>query len=187
MAMRQIRLGKRKWDVEAGFLLFCAGHSYSELANRFKVSFQAVSEMAKREGWLDKRDAILAERALRVGVHASKEQEFIRAQECRMARQALGLLELAMRKVKVNKPKVGDIRDLAEMVSRLGRMGSGLPLNQVEVTVTHDLNEELRAALARAYPGEAPAIDVPGSAEGVLARIPEKSSLSTDSTSENKP
>jgi hypothetical protein len=47
----------------------------------------------------------------------------------------------------------------------LGRLGSGLPLNQVEVSQTYDLGEHLMAAIDRAYgdspkQGDEKAIDV---------------------------
>lgn len=142
---------KRKWDTDLAFLMFVAGMSQDELSKRFKVSASAVCLRAQADGWESKRDAVLSDRAKFLTKDVSSEQKFIRGQECRYARQLMGLAEQAIQKLKLNKPTVGDVKDLIELASKLGRLGSGLPLNQVEISTTFDLGENLLKQIERAY------------------------------------
>jgi hypothetical protein len=93
---------------------------------------------------------------------ASKEQEFIRAQERHLARQLMGLGRKMLRKIKVESANVSDLCRVVKLASRLGRLGSGLPLVPVEETRQLDLNESLMTAIDRAYGPEPKAvIDAP--------------------------
>jgi hypothetical protein len=110
---------------------------------------------ADKDGWQAKREIVLLERAKRVGVHASKEQEFIRAQECELARRLMGLGWEILRTIKPGKASVTDLCRVLDLASRLGRLGSGLPLTPMELTVRPDLSEEWKEALRRVY-GDGP-------------------------------
>jgi hypothetical protein len=157
---------ERTWDSDLGFLLYSVGLTQVEIGKRLDIDPSTVSRVCTTERWDDKLEVVLRERAVLLGPKASKEQEFIRTQECAVARQLLGIGHQMIREFnsdmwKLSKTPIADMVKVLELASRLGRMGSGLPLNQVEVTVTHDLNEELRAALARAYPEETKSLPEP--------------------------
>jgi hypothetical protein len=155
------RNGETTWDSHVGFALYCFGLNYEEIGDKSGVSSRTVCHRADKDGWNEKKAVVLAGRAERLSMDVSKEQQFIRAQECRYARQLFGLAEIMIRRVKVEKPTVRDICQLMLCASRLGRLGSGLPLVPVEIHQTHDLSAELEAALTKAYSEPEPkAIDV---------------------------
>jgi hypothetical protein len=154
------RNGETTWDGDLGFHLYCVGLNFAEIGHKFGVSARTVCHRADVEGWDAKREIVLLERAKRVGMAASKEQEFIRAQECDLARKLLGMGHELLRKIKIESATVSDLCRVLELASRLGRLGSGLPLMPVELHATMDLSESLQQALDRAYPPEPKPIDI---------------------------
>ena len=169
------RNGETTWDSHVGFALYCFGLNYEEIGDKSGVSSRTVCHRADKDGWNEKKAVVLAGRAERLRMDVSKEQQFIRAQECRYARQLFGLAEIMIRRVKIEKPTVRDLCQLMLCASQLGRLGSGLPLVPVDIQQTHDLSAELEAALERAYSHDppkpidiAPALELPPStASGV--------------------
>jgi hypothetical protein len=151
---------KRKWDSDFGFLLYALGWTCAEIARKFKISGDAVEHACEQDDWDGKRVLYLAERAKVIGANCSKEQQFFRAEECRMARQLLGLGVEMLATMKVEGASPADVCRVLDLASRLGRLGSGLPLNQVEVSQTYDLGENLMQAIERAYSSEPKPIDV---------------------------
>ena len=149
-------------DWSLAFGLFLLGLTQQEIADQVGCSQASVSRRIADEDWPAKRDLVTTERAIRIGTKISKEQEFIRAQECQYARRLMGLAEQMLRTVSTKDATLLDLTRVLDMASRLGRLGSGLPLNQVEVTQTYDLGENLLAAIERAYgPQAKPAITLP--------------------------
>ena len=141
----------RSWNHDTGFALYCLGISTDEIGAQVGVSGRMIRQRAQRDGWQARADKVQTERASRVGAKASKEQEFIRAQECQYARRLMGLAEQILRTIKTADATILDLTRILDLASRLGRLGSGLPLNQVEVTQHFDLGEHLLAAIERAY------------------------------------
>ena len=155
-------------DPFLAFALFLTGMTQREIATQMGCSQQYVSKMCVDNDWVGQREMVMRERIGRVTGMVSKEQEFLRAQECQYARRLMGLAEQMLRTVSTKDATLLDLTRVLDMASRLGRLGSGLPLNQVEVTQTYDLGEHLMAAIERAYAPQvkapAPTIDLPPAA-----------------------
>lgn len=143
-------------DRQLAFMLYVVGFNETELARKMGVSQQRVSQIARSNDWQAQRDMVLQERARKVGISASQEQEFIRSQEIHFARRLMGMAEQVMQSINLSKATIADLTKLVDLASRLGRLGSGLPLQPVELSVTHDISEDVRRMLDRAY-GDSPA------------------------------
>lgn len=151
-------------DPFLAFALYLTGLTQGEIAEQMGCSRQYVSKICVDNDWAGQREMVMRERIERVTGKISKEQEFIRAQECQYARRLMGLAEQMMRTVSTKDATLLDLTRVLDMASHLGRLGSGLPLNQVEVTQTYDLGDNLMQAIERAYgPQAKPAttIDLP--------------------------
>ncbi len=148
------------WDHDLGFALYCLGIPTDEIGTQLGISGRMIRLQAKNDDWEARAEKVNLERALRTGQKASKEQEFIRSRECAYARRLLGMAESEIRQWKPGKATLLDITRLLELASRLGRLGSGLPLMPVELTVEHDISERMQAALDKAYAEEPKTFDV---------------------------
>lgn len=150
------------WDHDTGFALYCLGIPTDDIGAACGVSGQAIRQCAAKEDWETRAEKVAVARAARITKGNSTEQQFVRGVECQYARRLFGLAEQELRLYKPGKATLLDITRLLDLASRLGRLGSGLPLNQVEVTQTYDLGENLMAAIERAYaPQPKPAITLP--------------------------
>jgi hypothetical protein len=150
----------KEWDHESAFALYCLDLPTEEIGASVGVSGRQVRYVAEAEKWEERREKWQAARAERFTKNTSKEQEFIRQTECSYARRLFGMAEAEIRQWKPGKATLLDITRLLDLASRLGRLGSGLPLNQVEVSQTYDLGEHLMAAIERAYGDAAKTLDV---------------------------
>ena len=137
------------------FSIFCLGLSQADIARRFKVRPNTVSEIAKAQDWLGKREIVSVERAKMLGADLSKEQELVRGEEIRFSKMCMAMAEDVLRRLRFKKPSVRDAKTLLDLASRLGRLGTGLPLAPLELTVQHDISATLEAALQKAYGPEA--------------------------------
>lgn len=146
-----------KWDVEMGFMLFAVGMTINEIADKYELHKSTVAERARRDDWEGRKVEFLRERALRVGGSVSKEQEFLRSQEADLSRRLLGLAHEMLRTL-VRSPKtdVADLVRVIDMASTLGRRATGLPMQAIELSVSHDIGEDVKRMLDKAY-GSAPA------------------------------
>ena len=150
-------MNTRQWDRELGFALFALGATVSELARKFDVSASTVCEVVRDEDWKAKRDEYLKERALRVTTAVSKEQEFLKSMEADRARKLLGLGDEMLRTLtRSPKTDVADLCRVYALASELGRRATGMPLQAIELSVSHDLTEDIKRMLDKAY-GDAPA------------------------------
>jgi hypothetical protein len=149
------RNGGTTWDADLGFHLYCVGLNFAEIGHKFGISGRTVCHRADVDGWDAKREIVVLERAKRVGMAGSKEQEFVRSQECDLARKLLGLGHQMLRDMdkhwQSSKTPVADLCKVLDLASRLGRLGSGLPLMPVEIHGFFDLTENLEKSLQRAY------------------------------------
>src|ERR1700677_4643287 len=133
----ETRVGE--WDHDLAFALYCMGIPTADIAAQIGISQRMIQHQAKIDKWEDRAEKVAIERSLRIGAKASKEQDFVRTAECSYARRLFGLAEQELRAYKTTKPSLLDITRILELASRLGRLGSGLPLYPVEIFVTHDL------------------------------------------------
>jgi hypothetical protein len=146
----------KEWDHDQAYALYCLGLPTEEIGVAVGVTGRAIRYVAQADKWEERREKWQQARAERFTKHISKEQEFIRQTECSYARRLFGMAEMEIRLWKPGKATLLDMTRLLDVASRLGRLGSGLPLNQVEVTQTYDLGENLMQAIERAY-SDAPA------------------------------
>jgi hypothetical protein len=139
------------WDHDLAFALYCIGMPTEDIAAQMGISQRMIQHQAKADRWEDRADKVAVERALRIDKKQSEEQKQIRSLECAYARRLFGLAEQELRAYKTTKPTLLDIGRIIDLASRLGRLGSGLPLNQVDISVTHDISERMNEALEKAY------------------------------------
>jgi hypothetical protein len=150
-----------RFDSHLGMALYCLGLTNDEIADACGVTHQRVSQVCALDDWPKLRAIALEQRAKKIGKTAVNEQQFIRGLECDYARRLFGVAEIILRNLNLAGATIQDLVRVLDLASRLGRLGSGLPLNQVEVTQTYDLGENLMAAIERAYGTEAKAITLP--------------------------
>ena len=146
----------RKFNHNVAFELFVLGVRQADIATRFNVSKPAVNQIAKRDDWKARRDAVLIERAKQVGPGMAAEQGIIRYEELRIAKELMAGAKIALRKIKWEKVGVNDLIRVMELSSKLGRLGAGLPLQPMELNVQVDLSGEMRDAIERVYGAKQP-------------------------------
>ena len=157
MALRPFTTpGRRKFDHEIAFGLFLLGMTQNELAARFNVSQQSLSLIAIRQDWNSKRDAIALERVAQAGPELRKEQMTLRGEEIRMAKELIVGATRALKRLNWEKCSTGDVLKALELASKLGRLGTGLPLQPMELNVQVDLSGEMKDAIERVYGAKQP-------------------------------
>ena len=156
-----IELSGRQWDAGLGFLLFCVGYTTYEIADKFKVAQSTVATVSSKDDWVIRRADFLDERIKRIGSSVSKEQEFIKSQEADLSRRLLGLgHEMLRTLIRSPKTDVADLCRVLELASTLGRRSTGMPMQAIELSVTHDIAEDVKRMLDKAYSDDPKAIDV---------------------------
>jgi len=161
-----------KWDVELAFMLFCLGATQQEIGDKFDITQQAVSVRAIADRWDERKEDYLRERLNRTGNSVSKEQQFIKSMECDISRRLLGLGHEMLRTLtRSPKTDVADLCRVLDLASTLGRRATGLPMQAIEITQVHDIAEDVKRMLDKAY-GEpaSPVIDAV-----VVPQLPEAS------------
>ena len=151
------RPSRRKFDFDFAFALYVQGVPAVRIAQKCKVSRQTVDALVIRENWPAKRQAYEVERVKAIGANCAKSQEDIRAEEYALAKELLNKGRELLERYKIPKRiNLADICRVLELGSRLGRLGTGLPLVPMELTVAHTISEDIQRMLDKAY-GDQPA------------------------------
>lgn len=122
-----------------------------EIGARVGLKGVSIQKIKQRHKWKERR-AKLAEIHLDSGGKLlQSEKVLVKTQEREMGRE---LIALGIEKLKLLKNQDVSLKDVLAAIKlgdELTRLSLGMPMNPVEVNVTHDLSAELTAAINKVY------------------------------------